>query len=113
MTPNEASGELARAAAIVRSTGRRTALWRASLAGLPLLALLVGASRLPPGWLAQAGSFLPMLLAFLGLVTFGAVGLVAGSSIQASRLRRRVPEIEEAQGLARGELLGRRGRQEI
>ena len=106
MTPNEASRELARAAAIVRSTGRRIALWRGALAGLPLLALLVAASRLPPGWLAQPGSFLPMLLASLGLVTFGAAGLVAGFSIQASRLRRRVPEIEEAQGLARGELLG-------
>ena len=106
MTPNEASRELARAAAIVRSTGRRIALWRAALAGLPLLALLVAASRLPPGSLAQPGSFLPMLLASLGLVTFGAAGLVAGLSIQASRLGRRLPEIEEAQGLARGELLG-------
>jgi hypothetical protein len=47
-----------------------------------------------------------MVLASLGLAAFAVVGLVAGFSIRAYRLRRRVSEIEKAQGLARGDLLG-------
>ncbi|MGB5302893.1 MAG: hypothetical protein WBP17_07090, partial [Gemmatimonadota bacterium] len=114
MTPNEASRELARAAAIVRSTGRRIALWRGAVVGIPLLAIVLASSRLSPGWLARPGSLLPMVLASLALATFAAAGLVAGFSVRAYRLRRRVPEIEKAQGLAGGELLGaiELGRQE-
>jgi len=114
VTPNEASRELARAAAIVRSTGRRIALWRGAVVGIPLLAIVLATSRLSPGWLARPGSLLPMVLASLVLATFAAVGLVAGFSVRAYRLRRRVPEIEKAQGLAGGELLGaiELGRQE-
>ena len=106
MTPSEASRELARAVALVRSTGRRIALWRGAVVGIPLLAIILATGLLPPEWLARPGSYLPMVLASLGLSTFAAVGLVAGLSIRAYRLRRRVPEIERAQGLARGDLLG-------
>jgi hypothetical protein len=104
--PNEASRELARVAALVRSTGRRIALWRGAVAGIPLLAILVATGLLPREWMARPGSFLPMALASLGLSTFAAAGLVAGFSMRANRLRRVVPEIEAARGLARGDLLG-------
>ena len=92
MIPNEASRELARVAAVVRSTGRRIALWRGAIAGIPLLAILVATGLLPREWLARPGSFLPMALASLGLSTFAVAGLVAGFSIRANRLRRVVPE---------------------
>ena len=114
MTPKEASRELDRAAAIVRSMGRRIALWRGAVVAIPLLAIVLAVSRLPDGSFARPGSYLPMLLGCMGLGTIAVVGLVAGSSIRAYRLRRRVSEIERAQGLARGELLGaiELGRQE-
>ena len=106
MTPNEASRELARVEAIVRSTGRRVALWRGAVVAVPLLSIFLLASRLPGGWLVLRGSPLPMLLGCLGLGTIAAGGLVAGSSVRACRLRRRVSEIERARGFARGQLLG-------
>lgn len=106
MTPNEAGRELARAAALSRSIGRRLAFWRGAVVAIPFLAIVVAADWLPDGWLVRPGSFLPMLLGSVGLGTIAAAGLVAGHSIRSGRLRRRVPEIERARGLARGEFLG-------
>ena len=106
MTPNEASLELARVVAMVRSTGRRVALWRGAVVAVPLLSIIYLASRIPNGYLAIRGSPLPMLLGGLVLATLAVAGLVAGLSIRAGRLRDRVSEIERARGLARGQLFG-------
>lgn len=106
MTPNEASRELARAVTIIRSTGWRIALWRASVLGTVLLAIVPAAIWVPDAWLNRPGSLLPMVSGAIGLVAIGAAGLAAGASIRAYQLRRRVAEIENARGLARGELLG-------
>ena len=106
MTPDEAGRELARAVTIVRSTGRRIALWRATVVGTVLLAIVLAAIWVPDTWLNRPGSILPMLLAAMGLVAIGAAGLAAGVSTRVHQLRRRAVEIETARGLARGELLG-------
>ncbi|MBT8478935.1 MAG: hypothetical protein KJO06_08465 [Gemmatimonadetes bacterium] len=106
MTPSEAGRELARAAALVRSTGRRTAFWRGAAFIGPLLVILLSTMWLPDGWLGRPGSLLPMLLGLGALGTLGVAGLVVGGSMRGCRLRSRVVEIERARGLARGDLLG-------
>ncbi len=106
MSPGEAGRELARAVATVRSVGRSIALWRSAVIGIPVLALLSVAGWMPDGWLSRPGSIIPMLLAVTGLVLIGTAGLAAGASVRSFQLRRRAAEIETAQGLARGDLLG-------
>ena len=70
MTPNEAGRELARAVTIVRSTGRRIALWRATVVGTLLLAIVPAAIWVPDSWLNRPGSLLPMLLSAMGSVSY-------------------------------------------
>ena len=106
MTPREASLELARIEAIVRTTGRRVALWRGAIGGLALVALLAVAAWLPHAWLGEAGSPLPMLFAALALAAAGLTGLIAGSSIRTHHRRMMLEQAERAAGLARGELIG-------
>lgn len=106
MTPEEAGRELARVAAIVRSAGRRIAIWKVAGFGMPLLSLFLVAVWLPPGRLSGAGSVLPMLLAVGGLAVLGAAGMAAGLSARARHLHHGVAEVERARGLACGELLG-------
>ncbi len=106
MTPGEAARELARAVATVRSTGRRIALWRAAVIGVPALAMVSAAGWVPDAWLSRPGSVLPILVAGTGLVAIGASGLAVGASTRAYQLRRRAAEIERSRGLARGDLLG-------
>jgi len=106
VTPNEAGQELARVVTIVRSTGRRIALWRATGVGTLLLAMVTAATWVPDAWLNRPGSILPMLAGTMGLVAIGAAGLAAGAAIRACQLRRGAAEIEGARGLGRGDLLG-------
>lgn len=106
MTPNEAGRELARVQAVVRSAGRRIALWRGASFAIPLLITVLLAGRWPGGDWAEPGSLLPFLLSCVVLAAMAVVGLVVGGSVRAGRLRSRAPEIEAARGLARGEFLG-------
>jgi len=106
VTPREVSLELARIEAIVRTTGRRVALWRGASGGLILVALLAVAAWLPRAWLGESGSALPMLFAALAMVAAGLTGLFAGGSMRTHHRRMMLEQAERAAGLARGELMG-------
>ncbi len=106
MTPREASLELARIEAIVRTTGRHIVLWRGAIGGLALVALLAVAAWLPYAWLQEAGSPLPMLFAAASMAAAGLAGFIAGRSVSMHRLHAMAEQAERATGLARGELVG-------
>ena len=106
MTPREASLELARIEAVVRTTGLHIVLWRGASGGLALVALLAVAAWLPYAWLQEAGSPLPMLFAVASMAAAGLAGLIAGRSVSMHRLHAMAEQAERATGLARGELVG-------
>jgi len=106
VTPREASLELARIEAIVRTTGRHIVLWRAAIGGLALVVLLAVAAWLPYAWLQEAGSPIPMLFAVGSMAAAGLAGLIAGRSVSMHRLHAMAEQAERAAGLARGELVG-------
>jgi hypothetical protein len=105
VTPNEAGRELARAAGVIRSTGRRSALWKAGAATLPALGIVAGVRWLPAQQWTIPGSALPTVALLLVLASIGAAGLLAGATLRSFQLRRRVREVEAARGFADGEVV--------